>query len=266
MSFLALAQELQVDLDERCIRRVFSEGRGPNSIEEAYKLQRALRSVREARGEKVIGFKVGYTSKGVRENLEGIMGLKESVHGYLWDSESYKTGTVIDHRRLAIEGELGIKLLSAESDDVSEWEVELEPIIEIHMAGMDGPKEDDLGRRGLELIGTNCIHAGVVHSANTKRCFIGEISLDELMTVSLAKKKIEQVTLSELKVGNMLGPVATISWLLKTLKSEGNKEEALLRAGAFVICSTPGALHLVPPTSEVRVEFSGLETVCTASS
>ena len=53
---------------------MFSQGRGPNSIEEAYKLQRALRSIREARGEKVLGFKVGYTSKGVRENLEGIIG------------------------------------------------------------------------------------------------------------------------------------------------------------------------------------------------
>ena len=54
--------------------------------------------------------------------------------------------------------------------------------------------------------------------------------------------------------------------LLKTLKSEGNKEEALLREGAAVICSTPGALHLVPPGSEVRVEFSGLEAICTAAS
>ena len=264
-SFLALAQELQHDLDERSKRRVFSEGRGPKSLEEAYKLQRALRSVREARGEKVIGFKVGYTSKGVRENLEDIMGLTESVHGYLWDSESYKNTAVVDHRRLAIEGELGVKLLSADSDDVSKWEVEYEPIIEIHMAGMDGPKEDDLGRRGLELIGTNCIHAGVVHSTNTKRCLIGEISLNEMMTVSVGNEKIEQVTLSELRVGEMLGPVATLSWLLKTLKSEGNKEEALLREGAFVICSTPGALHLVPPGSEVRVEFSGLETSCSAA-
>ena len=245
---------------------MFSQGRGPNSIEEAYKLQRALRSIREARGEKVLGFKVGYTSKGVRENLEGIMGLTESVHGYLWDSESYKTGTVIDHRRLAIEGELGVKLLSVDSDDVSEWEVEFEPIIEIHMAGFDGPKEDNLGRRGLELIGTNCIHAGVVHSAATKRCLVGEISLNEVMTVWIGENQIEQVTLSELKIGNMLGPAATISWLLKTLKSEGNKEESLLREGAAVICSTPGALHLVPPRSEVRVEFSGLEAVCTAAS
>ena len=193
------------------------------------------------------------------------MGLTESVHGYLWDSESYKNATVVDHRRLAIEGELGVKLLSTRSDDVFEWEVEYEPIIEIHMAGMDGPKEDDLGRRGLELIGTNCIHAGVVHSTNTKRCFIGEISLNEVMTVSVGKEQVEQVTLSELRVGDMLGPVATLSWLLKKLKSEGNKEEALLREGAFVICSTPGALHLVPPGSEVRVEFSGLEASCIAA-
>ena len=104
-----------------------------------------------------------------------------------------------------------------------------------------------------------------MHSTNTKRCLIGEISLNEVMTVSVGKEKVEQVTLSELRVGDMLGPVATLSWLLKKLKSEGNKEEALLRKGAFVICSTPGALHLVPPGSRVRVEFSGLETSCTAT-
>ena len=104
-----------------------------------------------------------------------------------------------------------------------------------------------------------------MHSTSTKNCLIGEISLNEVMTVSLGKEKVEQVTLSELRVGDMLGPVATLSWLLKKLKSEGNKEEALLREGAFVICSTPGALHLVPPGSEVRVEFSGLEVSCIAA-
>ena len=46
-------------MDKRAIRRIFSEGRGPNSVDEAYRLQRALRSIREARGERVVGFKVG---------------------------------------------------------------------------------------------------------------------------------------------------------------------------------------------------------------
>ena len=78
-----IAKELQLDLDARRGRKVFAESRGPKSIEEAYALQRALRKYRESRGEKVIGFKIGFTSAGVRQDASQIMGLHESVHGYL---------------------------------------------------------------------------------------------------------------------------------------------------------------------------------------
>ena len=232
---------------------------------ESYQLQRALRKFRESRGERVIGFKIGYTSATVRKNSAKVMGLSESVHGYLWDSESHRDQDIIDYRRLAIEGELGVKLLSVTGDDVSQWEVEFEPIIEIHMLGMDGPAEDNQGRRGLELIGTNCIHAGVVHCKETKRCLVGEIPVDIPMSVTIDGKHIESVHLTELEINGVYGPVATISWLLRTLKAERNGEETLLQPGTVLICSTPGGLYPVPPGGEVKVQFSGLETTCTAS-
>ena len=93
-----IAKELQLDLDARRRRKVFAESRGPKSIEEAYDLQRALRKFRESRGEKVIGFKIGFTSAGVRRNAKKIMGIDESVHGYLWDSESFPNNSRADHQ------------------------------------------------------------------------------------------------------------------------------------------------------------------------
>ena len=252
-------------MDARSERRVFVECRGPNSVTEAYRLQRALRGFRESRDEKVVGFKIGYTSAAVRKSGAEIMGLTESVHGYLWDSESYQHGDAIDYRRLGIEGELGVRLLSTTGDDVSQWEVEFEPIIEIHMMGMDGPPEDNQGRRGLELIGTNCIHAGVVHCSETQRCLVGDIPLDIPMTVHIDGNHIESVRLTELEIDGVYGPVATISWLLRTLRAEGNGEEGLLGAGTVLICSTPGGLYPVLPGGEVKVEFAGLETICTAT-
>ena len=42
---------------------------------ESYQLQRALRKFRESRGERVIGFKIGYTSATVRKNSAKVMGL-----------------------------------------------------------------------------------------------------------------------------------------------------------------------------------------------
>ena len=266
-----LARELQEDLDTRGLRRAFAEGRGPDNIQEAYALQRALRTFREARGERIVGFKIGYTSPSVRKQLAGTMGLHESVHGYLWDTEAYPSGASVDHRRLGIEGELAITIESAERDDVAQWEVAFEPIIELHMMGMDpsvmwdGPDADANGRRGLELIGTNCIHAGVVHCAEKKRCLLGEVPLETLMKVHIGGAQVEQVTLMELEVDNVYGPVGTVSWLMRTLREEGNGEDATVGKGTVLICSTPGGLYPVPPSTEVRVEFQGLTTTCVAS-
>ncbi len=263
-----LACELQRDLDTRGVRRAFAESRGPDNIKEAYAVQRALRTFREARGEMVVGFKIGYTSPSVRKQLAGTMGLSESVHGYLWDTEGYPSGATVDYRRLGIEGELGVIIESAESDDVAQWEVAFEPIIELHMMGMDpsvmwdGPDADAKGRRGLELIGTNCIHAGVVHCAEQKRCRLGEVPLEALMKVHIGGVQIEQVTLMELEVDSVYGPVGTVSWLMRTLREEGHGDDGMVGKGTVLICSTPGGLYSVPPGTEVGVEFHGLTTSC----
>jgi hypothetical protein len=192
------------------------------------------------------------------------MGLKESVHGYLWHTEAHPNGAEVDHQRLGIEGELAVTILSSGSDDVAEWEVNYEPIIELHMIGMDGPAADDSGRRGLELIGTNCIHAGVVHCDDKKRALLGKVPLDSMMTVHIGGDLVEQVTLAELKVDGVHGPVGTIRWLLRTLKSEDNGDAELIKDGTVLICSTPGGLYPVPPGVDVKVEFEGMTTTCIA--
>ncbi len=265
-----IARELQLDLDARRRRKVFAESRGPQNIEEAYALQRALRKFRESRGEKVIGFKIGFTSSGVRRDAKKIMGLDESVHGYLWDTESFANTSIVDSRRLGIEGELMITILSTIDQNPRNWEISYEPIIELHIMGApnssmwDGPVYDDEGKRGLELIGTNCVHAGVVRCTQNIKCRLDEIPLDAVMTVFLNQDQIERVTLRELKIGDSQGPLATLSWLLQTLKREGNGEEGLIGDGTQILCSTPGALHRVLPRQMVTATFLDLETSCYA--
>ena len=263
-----IAKELQLDLDARRRRKVFAESRGPKNIEEAYALQRALRKYRESRGEKVIGFKIGFTSAGVRRDAKKIMGIDESVHGYLWDSESFPNNSRVDHQRLGIEGELLITLLSISDQDPANWEIAYEPIIELHIVGTsdstmwDGPASDNEGKRGLELIGTNCIHAGVIRANSSIKCKLAEVPILEPLTVQVNNKEIERVTLAELKVGDLLGPLATLSWLLAKLKSESNGEEHLIKTGSQILCSTPGALHRVFQGDQLAVNFQKIETTC----
>lgn len=68
-----------------------------------------------------------------------------------------------------------------------------------------------------------------------------------------------------IEVDNVYGPVGTVSWLMRTLREEGNGEDATVGKGTVLICSTPGGLYPVPPSTEVRVEFQGLTTTCVAS-
>ena len=90
----------------------------------AYTVQHQLRRIRQQRGEVVCGFKIGCTSAKIRTQL----GLKESVHGYLWDTEQYSSGAVLAPDAfygLAIEGELAVRLINpSPTIPPGDWEVE----------------------------------------------------------------------------------------------------------------------------------------------
>ena len=85
----------------------FIKKRGSRQLDDAYELQRCFKALREARGERVIGYKVGCTGPTIRASL----GIQESVHGYLWADEQVAHEVVLSEaqfRRLGIEGELGM--------------------------------------------------------------------------------------------------------------------------------------------------------------
>lgn len=240
------------------------------SVDRAYTLQRAFKALREERGEKTIGFKVGCTSDEIRRAL----GITESVHGYLWKSEQLSSGAELQHsryRRLGIEGELGIHLLTTEGP-VGSWLVEYEPIIELHHFCFDGAPE----HRAFELIARNAIHCGVVHAAGTRkhRGSLSQVPLDIPIVVAIDGRVVEAPILSKLKLaadtaaaagaaatGGLLGPVATVTWLQQRLQREGNNER--LKPGDFVLTATPGNVIPLEAGSRLEVEFMGLYARCT---
>jgi 2-keto-4-pentenoate hydratase len=232
----------------------FIKKRGTRILDDAYALQRGFKALREARGEKVIGYKAGCTGPKIRASL----GIKESVHGYLWAGEQVENGAVLSEaqfRRLGIEGELGIWLLST-TGEPGEWVVEYEPIIELHHFEFDGVPEE----RAFELIARNAIHAGVVHGNGKKRCLLREIPLQEPITVTIDGKVVEAPVLQELELVGLCGPLATITWLQQRLLQEGNGEE--LKEGDFILAATPGGLIPLDAGSELHVDFMGLRSTC----
>ena len=76
---------------------------------EAYELQGEVARLRERRGETVIGFKVGCTSRPIQEQL----GMDGPIFGRLFDTECHRSGVHLSYARyanLAVEGELAVRL------------------------------------------------------------------------------------------------------------------------------------------------------------
>jgi len=81
-----LAQRMLADYDDRTPGRLFG---GPLDLTtaQAYALQAEIARLREERGERVIGYKVGCTSKVIQEQL----GVNEPVFGRLFDTECHSS-------------------------------------------------------------------------------------------------------------------------------------------------------------------------------
>ncbi|MEM7044346.1 MAG: hypothetical protein AAF543_16175 [Pseudomonadota bacterium] len=160
-TFHAIAERMLADYDEANPGTVFAEGLRL-SIPDAWRLQTAVATLREQRGESVVGYKIGCVCEGNQE----MMGLTHPVWARLWSSEQHKDGVELSKSafaNLALEAEFAITLGSpvdadkASPDELLKAISAVYPVIELHNLVLRGDPP-----RGHELIANNGILAGVV--------------------------------------------------------------------------------------------------------
>ena len=136
--------------------------------EDALLIQSNVARLREKRGEKVIGYKIGCVSKDTQKK----MGFNQPACGYLWKSELYESGVELnkkDYSNPAMEAEFGIILNRDIKPELSSFDYildsieEVYPLIEIHNLVFHGNEP-----YGAELLANNAIHAGVVLGSKKK--------------------------------------------------------------------------------------------------
>ena len=130
--------------------------------EDALIIQSNVARLREKRGEKIIGYKIGCVSKDTQKK----MGFTQPACGYLWKSELYSSGIELnkkDYTNPAMEAEFGVILSRDIKPEISSFDYILDsiegiyPLIEIHNLIFHGNEP-----YGAELLANNAIHAGVV--------------------------------------------------------------------------------------------------------
>tara|TARA_B100000029_G_C17552566_1_gene950604 strand:+ start:1025 stop:1888 length:864 start_codon:yes stop_codon:yes gene_type:complete len=227
-NFSEIAEQMLGDYDAHTPGTTFANG-FRLSISDAYRLQAEVARLRQRRGERLTGYKIGCVYPGNQKKH----GLTHPVHGRLWSTEQHVSNvslTIDTFANLAIEGEIAISLRHdvitkhPTIQDIAEAVDEVFTVIELHNLVLHG---DD--PTGAELIANNAIHAGVVYSVGVRPPTTGDY-------IDLS------VALNERTVGhwrNRQWPddvLAAIPWLVSELAKDGHQ----LKAGQKILTGAWG--------------------------
>ncbi len=233
-------------------------GRSPGEpfdlgIARAYALQAEIARLRERRGERVIGYKIGCTSRTIQAQL----GVEEPIFGRLFDTGCHSSGARLDSARYAnpaIEGELAIRLSRdlpsgpLTDDECAAAIGSVFPVIELHHYVLP-----QVGPPLAALIASGGMHGGLVLAMQETTCSGGFPAVEGL-----------EVTVDGRPVGmtrepwTMGGPATTLRWLSAHLAGWGLQ----LRRGQVILTGSPLPLFPVEPGSRVVAEARPLGMSC----
>ena len=196
--------------------------------EDALLIQSNVARLREKRGEKVIGYKIGCVSKDTQKK----MGFNQPACGYLWKSELYASGVELnkkDYTNPAMEAEFGVILNRDIKPDLASFDYILQsiegiyPLIEIHNLVFYGNEP-----YGAELLTNNAIHAGVILGSETK------LPSDKTKTdlKLIYDQEVIDTWTNKIWPNDML---SEIEWLVKEQSKKNNylKKGDLILTGAY---------------------------------
>jgi 2-keto-4-pentenoate hydratase len=215
------------------------------SIAEAYALQAEIGRLREARGEHLIGYKVGCTSRAVQAQV----GVSEPIFGRLFDSGCHPVGARLSaatFANLAVEGEFAVQLAC----DVSGEDVSFDqcraaiaavfPVIELHHYVIPRTCPP-----APWMVASSGLHAGVVMPS-------GGISGPQHLcgAWSLSVRIDDAVVGSVDDEESLARPVTSLQWLARRMAEFGLS----LRQGQLILTGSSLPLYPVSSGSSIVVE------------
>lgn len=238
-----MALRMLADYDARTHGELFSRP-FDLTIPQSYELQSEIARLREQRGEKIIGYKIGCTSKAIQRQL----GVSEPIFGRVFDTGCFGSGVRLSYARyanLAVEGELALRLardLAGSSPTKEECLGSIAsvfPVIELHHYVLH-----DIQPPGPELIASNGIHAGFVLAEESHRVCPSD-------PVQSLRIRIDGVQVGAVEGSwTFASAIESLRWLAVQLEISGLG----LREGQIILTGSPMPLFPVSVGSKIVVE------------
>jgi len=228
------------------------------AMDDAYAVQNAIYHQKLAQGRKVIGWKIGLTSKAMQHALN--IDIPDS--GILFDDMAFDHGETVAAGRFIqprIEAEIAFVMKHAlGGGDVSTADVRaateyVTPSIEIlDTRILRTDPETGKTRTVLDTISDNAANAGVVLGA--ERHALGDHDLRWVGAIVLRNGEVEETGLG---AGVLNDPVASVVWLARRMAQYGQRIEPgqVILSGSFIRPIE------CPPGAEIHADFGTFGSV-----
>ncbi|MBS4752129.1 fumarylacetoacetate hydrolase family protein [Nocardioides sp. zg-ZUI104] len=222
---------------------------GASDINLAYAVQQRVNETRIAAGARVVGRKIGLTSKAVQAQL----GVDQPDLGVLFDDMEYDASAPVHDPRL-IQPKAEAEIAFVLGADLAEGELDLDQVraaIEYAVVALEicDSRIADWDIRFGDTVADNASAGGYV--LGTERRTLAEFSPVE------AEMRMS-VTGQEDSVGNgaaCLGdPLLAVQWLARAARDLGEP----LQAGQVILSGALGPMRPIGPGAEVHVAITGL--------
>ncbi len=223
------------------------------SLDEAYRVQRSVVQMKTDNGERVVGYKIGCTSKAIREQF----GLQNPIYGRLLEPHLYKDKQEISLDKFtscALEPEF-VFHIGSDLCDPTITDDALIAAVDHVSAGLEihNYKFWFGEPTSQELIASNGIHAGLVVGNDRVPLSSLDLARTEL-TLLIDDQLVVRGHATEIMDS---GPLLSLRYLIKHLADKGE----CLQAGELVIPGSPVKLVHVGPGSVARSVIVGVGSV-----
>lgn len=226
----AIADELaQADRDHAVIERITARYPGAD-IEDAYAIQRVWRDRQEAAERRLVGRKIGLTSRA----MQAATGITEPDYGVMFDDTVHESGATLRHASFStvrIEVELAFLLAAPLSGpdctkvDVLRATEYVIPALEVLNSHIELE-----GRTIVDTIADNAAYGAMVTGGNPTRP--DAVDLRWVSALLYRNATIEETGVA---AGVLNHPATGVAWLANKLHQHGDRLEAgeIILAGSF---------------------------------